>query len=92
MREGKTYETEIRMQEVDEETVENYSNFWKSQSLYYFRYLHGVIKKNQDFLLQTNLGLKSGFLTYKLRNFGKITFLVSFNFLTYKVVKMFPIS
>lgn len=27
MREGKTYETEIRMQEVDEETMEKYSNF-----------------------------------------------------------------
>lgn len=55
MREGKTCETEVRMQEVDEETMERYSTFWKSQSLYYFRDLHGVVKKNQDFLLQMDL-------------------------------------
>lgn len=91
MREGKTYEPEVRMQEVGEETMEKYSTFWKSHSHITLGIFMVSSRKTKIFLLQTNLGLKSCFLTYIPRNFGKITFL-RFNFLIYKMLKVFPIS
>lgn len=49
-REGKTEGCEIRMQKVNEETTEEYSTFWKSQSLCYYGYLYGATSaKNKSF-------------------------------------------